>query len=79
MNKYILILVLLMILLSSCVVETKWSGTYCNDDGECKQFAGWIGHAFDSCPEMLIFDRNTEEQYVSVREIYYFQDGTCVD
>ena len=78
MSKYILISILLVILLSSCVGE-KWNGIYCNDEGECKQFAGWMGHDVDSCPKKLVFDNRTLEQYVSVREIYYLQNGTCVD
>ena len=67
-----------MILLSSCRGE-KWNGTYCNDDNEFKQFAGWIGHELNSCPKTLVFDYNTAEQYVSVREVYYLQNGTCAE
>ncbi len=79
MEKYISVLMLLLILLFSCIRGEKWSGTYCNDNSECKQFAGWIGYELDSCPKILVFDHNTAEQYVSVREIYYLQNGTCVE
>ena len=77
MKKYILIL-LLLILLSSCTGE-KWNGIYCNDDNECKQFAGFIGHEFDLCPEILEFNYPTAEQYVAFRDVYYLQSGTCSD
>jgi hypothetical protein len=76
--KKLVLVVLLVILLSSCVGE-KWGGIYCNKDGECNRYTGWIGHESDSCPEMIEFDYRTAEQYVSIREIYYLQEGNCVD
>ena len=76
MRKYILILFLMAILLSSCVGE-KWNGIYCNDD-ECENFVGWVGYDSDVCPKTITFDYNSAEQHMSIRETYYLQDGTCI-
>ena len=75
MKKYILIVLLMLVVLSSCTPIQEWKGLYCTESGNCEWMTGGgsetcsLSYTHSTFPIPLLGFHG---------ERYYLVDDTCV-